>query len=416
MRIPSTPALVSAKITTDDPTIYSRSMTGRTYTRKLAGQNWKLNLKFAPCTVADSLELQSVLNSAQGRMQTLEFDLPEARPGNLSWYSGRWLRFGTGTKVYQLINASRRLRDSTTDPYAAGDFYTGAHAVGAALAGDAGATLQPSHTDNINPAQASGFTNNGTDTIVTSTQVQMPTVTSTFSLPNFGVVDGAAANTAMLSFVMTVFELPAVATEIVRIGTSTAIFIETNGRIRVNETSDNWSTLSPSAITPGTPMRVTFAGAVDRTGRFALSTGESGFLSTGFNASVANPFSMSAATERVQFNGLPTGLAVSDILLATWTSSDDGDRIAEYVEAVRGDIPLRNDDFTAAGGLFTAAVPDAQQGVPQGFDIYPTLQDADGAISSSGVVTGTFRLDSDGYSVNTDGRVVRMAVALEEAL
>jgi hypothetical protein len=60
----------------NDPTLFSESVSGRTQARKVSGQRWELKAKYPPMTQADFMPVYAYVVSQRGRLNTFTVRIP----------------------------------------------------------------------------------------------------------------------------------------------------------------------------------------------------------------------------------------------------------------------------------------------------------------------------------------------------
>ena len=71
------PGFASMSFSSNQPTAFSRTLSGRVTTRAIAGQNWKINISYNPMTRAQFEPIYNFLQEKRGRLKPFEVVLPQ---------------------------------------------------------------------------------------------------------------------------------------------------------------------------------------------------------------------------------------------------------------------------------------------------------------------------------------------------
>ena len=76
MAYPTTPVFQSVNLKSNDKTLTSQTVNGRTQSRKLASQYWEFSAKYPPMTQADFMPVYAYVMKQQGQSETFTVRIP----------------------------------------------------------------------------------------------------------------------------------------------------------------------------------------------------------------------------------------------------------------------------------------------------------------------------------------------------
>jgi len=73
---PTTPIFQSLALSSNDPTLFSESVSGRTQARKVSGQRWEVRAKYPPMTRTDFMPVYAFVAMQRGMLNTFTVQIP----------------------------------------------------------------------------------------------------------------------------------------------------------------------------------------------------------------------------------------------------------------------------------------------------------------------------------------------------